>query len=149
MNEHTIANYIEQVTESGCWIWKGAVKKDGYGYVRWEGKVRLAHRVLYEYMRSTIPVDLTLDHLCRVRCCVNPSHLEIVTLRENILRGNGIAANNAKKTVCHNGHRLDELNTIVWTGKRGENRKCRTCANRNSRLRRSRKRIGNMEGVNS
>jgi hypothetical protein len=75
------------VTESGCWLWIGALDKEGYGVFGINGKQKRAHRVSYEAHIGKIPDGLCLDHKCRVRCCVNPSHLEAVTNKENIRRG--------------------------------------------------------------
>lgn len=76
----------------GCWLWLGAVNNDGYGDVRRNGRVEKAHRVAYELTRGAVPDGLELDHLCKTTRCVNPSHLEAVTHRENVLRGNGYFA---------------------------------------------------------
>lgn len=104
-----ISERIETVTESGCWLWGGdCCKKEGYGRLSFNGRKQLAHRVVYSLIVGQIPGGLQLDHLCRVRCCVNPSHLEPVTSRENILRGVGIASLHAKKTHCPKGHLLPE-----------------------------------------
>ena len=82
-----------------CWQWLGPTQC-GYGFV-WRGRSgRYAHRVVYERERGSIPDGMTLDHLCRNRDCVNQDHLEPVTLRENILRGDGPPAHNARKTHC-------------------------------------------------
>lgn len=89
----------EPEPNSGCWLWKGATAC-GYGYFRH----RPAHRFAYELYRGPIPEGLQLDHLCRVRSCVNPSHLEAVTQGVNLHRGETIAARNAAKTHCPKGH---------------------------------------------
>lgn len=96
--------FVEMVTESGCWIYLGCLDQTGYAMV-WtdEGSAR-GHRVMYEYHRGPIPEGLTLDHLCRVRCCVNPWHMEAVTLRENILRGASPWVAWGKRTECHKCH---------------------------------------------
>lgn len=79
------------VDDNGCWIWNRAVDHNGYGVFTYQvgGRRRYtsAHRASWLAYRGDIPVDLVLDHLCRVRSCVNPSHLEIVTSRLNIQRG--------------------------------------------------------------
>jgi hypothetical protein len=115
---------------TGCWEWT-ASKAHGYGQfgVR-AGDVRMAHRYAYEYLVAPIPVDLQIDHLCRNRRCVNPAHLEPVTLVENVMRGIGPGAVNARKTHCLHGHAFDEANT--YTDKSGR-RQCRTCRRRNNR----------------
>jgi hypothetical protein len=70
-----------------CWVWVGALNDDGYGVI-WDGnRLVYAHRLMYRWTLGEPPEGLTLDHLCRVRACVNPIHLEAVTNRENIRRG--------------------------------------------------------------
>src|SRR3990167_5623746 len=92
-----------------CWLWKGA-DTQGYGHFKTKGKYLLAHRFAYETIVGLIPAGLTLDHLCRQRACVNPLHLEPVTRGENVLRGIGRSARNARKTHCIRGHPFDEAN---------------------------------------
>ena len=107
-----------------CWPWL-AGKTRGYGrfYIRRVGKQ--AHRIAYELLVGPIPDGLDLDHLCRKHSCVNPRHLEPVTRRENLLRGIGFPAMNAKKLCCPKGH---PLNVIV--NDRGYmKRRCRVCKN--------------------
>lgn len=70
-----------------CWIWSGAIHGNGYGVFRWNGRNGQAHRFSYEAHKGAIPVGLVIDHLCRVRNCVNPDHLEAVTQGENLRRG--------------------------------------------------------------
>ena len=121
------------VTESGCWLWLASVDEDGYGRFRSNGKMMKAHRFSYEFHNGTIPADRQLDHLCRVRSCVNPDHLEPVTSRTNILRGDTLAAMHAKKTHCKHGHELTPDNTY----RPNENmnwRACRQCG-RNRQMR--------------
>lgn len=71
------------IDERGCWIWQFNRNPKGYG--TWNG--RLAHSLVYERLVGRVPAGLELDHICRVRPCVNPAHLEIVTHTENIRRG--------------------------------------------------------------
>lgn len=83
--------------ETPCWVWQRFKNEHGYGMKRIGAVVRLAHRVYYEMHVGPVADGLCLDHLCRVRECVNPAHLEPVTWRENILRGNGMAARYARR----------------------------------------------------
>ncbi len=106
-----------------CWLWLPPDDGNGYGQFHRKGSVIRAHRFAYEDMVGPIPDGLELDHLCRVRRCVNPSHLEPVTTEENLLRGMGPAAINARKTHCPQGHPYDEANTYRYKNKRG----CRAC----------------------
>jgi Holliday junction resolvase len=75
------------VDENGCWIWLKATQKHGYGITGRKGRSCLAHRAYYEMFHGQIPDDRVLDHLCRVPACVNPDHLEPVTIAENSHRG--------------------------------------------------------------
>jgi hypothetical protein len=76
--------------DSLCWIWIGAESGNGYGKVSIEGKMKMAHRAVYEIFLGPIPPGFVLDHLCRNRGCCNPHHMEPVTVRENTLRGNAV-----------------------------------------------------------
>jgi hypothetical protein len=76
-----------KVSPEGCWHWTGEKNRNGYGRVRIGKRRIVAHRVMYVLTLGRIPDDLVLDHLCRNRDCVNPLHLEPVTVRENTLRG--------------------------------------------------------------
>lgn len=123
---------VMPVTESGCWIWLGGVHDKGYGaYSRKPEKPILAHRFAYLTLKGSIPEPLQLDHLCRVRLCVNPDHLEAVTRRENILRGISPAACAARRTHCAKGHPLAGQNLMLDSG----HRRCVTCRTEYERLR--------------
>lgn len=107
----------------GCWEWKGGKFSWGYGRYQQDGQVHMAHRLAYEIFVGPIPDELQLDHLCRNRGCVNPAHLEPVTRRENILRGEAPPAANARKKHCVRGHKLEGQNLLMSAGKR----QCRAC----------------------
>ena len=85
----------------------------------------MSHRLAYELEIGPIPAGLEIDHLCRVRNCVNPAHLEPVTHAENIRRGTGPLAENARKTECVHGHPLEGANLYVRPG--DGHRQCRAC----------------------
>jgi len=106
-----------------CWLWTGALS-NGYGIFTYRGKHYLVHRYIYELVVGSIPEGLTLDHLCRVRNCCRPEHLEPVPAAINKERGESPAARNARKTHCNRGHEFTEENTMRdANGKR----RCRRC----------------------
>jgi len=119
-----------------CWIWRGALNNAGYPMTTGpDAKNHSAHRLAYELVRGPVPRGLTLDHLCMVRKCVNPHHLDPVTIRENILRSpNSIAGKNARKTHCIHGHELTPENTRL--SKDGRHRSCKICKTLSNRARR-------------
>lgn len=107
--------------ETGCWEWAGAKLDGGYARLSWPkngkaGHIR-AHRLAYEQFVGPIPEGKVLDHLCRVRHCVNPAHLEPVTIVENIMRGDRTPPN-SRKTHCKHGHPLSPSNIYIVNGKR-------------------------------
>lgn len=107
-----------------CILHGGRLDRDGYGRV---GRDALAHRVAWEAKNGPIPRGLTIDHLCYVRQCVNPDHMEIVTSRENTQRGK------ARQTHCIHGHEFTPENTYLWSRKPGwVGRLCRACNRRNA-----------------
>ena len=109
-----------------CWTWIASKSHDGYGRFRAPGRLNvMAHRWAYKQLVGPIPDGLTLDHLCRNRACVNPSHLEPVTNRVNVLRGVGLTAVNATTTHCPQGHPYDAQNTRRYRG----GRYCKACHN--------------------
>ena len=113
-----------RVTEDGCWTWTGTVSGGGYGRFVRSGRARAVHREFYELLVGPIPEGLVIDHLCRNRLCQNPEHLEPVTNVENIMRGEGACARNARKTHCPQGHELSGENLYLPPS---GSRHCRAC----------------------
>lgn len=114
------------VPTTGCLVWLGAPDRDGYGQFRWRNRALLAHRLAWTLANGQIPDGLTIDHLCRVRSCVNPNHLEPVSSRENTRRGVGPTAERARRTHCPKGHPFTSENVMPSVAKFG-NRRCLTC----------------------
>lgn len=100
-----------------CWFWLGHINGSGYGVIGVGGKARLAHRVSYEVFVGPIPDGLVIDHLCRNRACIAPTHLQPVTQEVNVRRG----ASTERGTHCGNGHEFTKANTR-WV------RVCATCS---------------------
>jgi hypothetical protein len=119
--------FLEKVSVGdGCWEWLATGHPRGYGYFWPKGRVWIyAHRYSYELFVGPIPDGLKLDHLCRNPKCVRPDHLEPVTQRENVLRGEGVAAKEARRDTCSKGHPFD--------GHNGKQRLCSICQRNNSR----------------
>ena len=115
-----------------CWLWRGPLTPLGYGKFALKGRYRAAHRVAWELCNEPIPEDREIDHLCRTRACVNPSHLDVVTRRENLLRSSNQAAVRARATKCKHGHAFSTENTRIA---RNGNRQCRRCTELYSRVR--------------
>ncbi len=129
--------FVSPEPNSGCWIYEGS-GSFGYGFFWLNGKNERAHRVSYRHFKGDIPEGLCLDHLCRVRCCVNPDHLEAVTIKENVVRGimgSGETSPIAKfwrdKTHCPQGHEYTERST--YYNLRGS-RECRLCRKERSKI---------------
>ena len=111
-------------TTSDCWLWQRGKTTAGYGTFRAAGQRQVyAHRYAYQQVKGEIPGGLELDHLCRTPACVRPDHLEAVTHRENMLRGNGRASLNASRTHCPKGHPYDLFNTEYTR----VGRRCKRC----------------------
>lgn len=116
------------IKDGDCWIWPGGKVPSGYGRFSYRDSGKqihtYVHRLAYEIFRGPIADDLEIDHLCRRRNCANPSHLEVVTHRENILRGETFAGRQSRQTHCKRGHKFDFKNTHITP--EGE-RRCRKC----------------------
>lgn len=123
------AKYIK--APSGHWIWTAHTLPNGYGQI---DKI-YAHRLSHQLYIGNIPDGLVIDHLCRVRNCVNPMHLQAVPQGVNVRRGSAplaVARSNSRRgaarTHCPHGHEYNESNTLYETKKNGNvMRRCRTC----------------------
>lgn len=114
-----------EVDGRGCWNWTGTLNRFGYGATTYKSTFIAPHRLMYAWAVGPIPKGrmFHLDHFyCQNRKCCNPWHLELVTCGENVLRGHGISAQNARKTMCLHGHPLRIRND-------GAGRYCPTCSN--------------------
>ena len=121
----------------GCWLWLGCTLRNGYGQFFYNGRTETAHRAAVMLDGRHIPEGMQVDHLCSVRACVRPDHLEVVTPRENTLRASkGAAQANARKSECLRGHPLDGDNLIV----KARGRNCRACSRIHDRDFKARKR---------
>lgn len=114
--------------DNGCWLWKRSRSEDGYGWASLDNKTWQAHRLVYVLLRGAPPDDLVLDHLCRIRHCVNPDHLEPVTPRQNLERGETTTS----ATTCTEGHELVNV---------GSQRRCVICRDAYDRNNRDAKRL--------
>ncbi len=141
-----LMEYVSPCPNTGCWLWTGRINHLGYAQLsmydrdayRQRGRASVsvaAHRFAYELLVGPIPEGLEIDHLCRVRCCVNPLHLEPVSHGENIRRGIAGIVNGAReraKTHCPHGHEYTPDNTYITP--RGS-RRCLTCSRYHDRAR--------------
>lgn len=125
---------------TGCWLWTASLTANGYAVI-WSGgklgRMCLAHRVMFDAFRGPIGDGLDIDHLCRVRNCVNPFHLESVTRSENLLRSPLMGGLNRAKTHCPRGHEYTGDNLYITTS---GSRNCKECSRESLRQRRARNR---------
>lgn len=113
-----------------CWLWTRALSK-GYGRFYYAKKTHYAYRLAYEWTVGPVAEGMELDHVetrgCLHKNCVRPDHLEEVTPRVNTLRGNSVAAINARKTHCSRGHALTPQNLLKSRSGAITRRRCRLC----------------------
>lgn len=130
--------FWSKVAKTGtCWLWTASQYRDGYG-IFYDGITSVrAHRFAYEQTRGPIPEGLVIDHLCRVRHCVNPDHMEPVTNKVNVLRGESQIADLARRSHCVNNHEFTVENT--YRPPHGYGRMCRTCRRETYQRNRQRK----------
>lgn len=123
---------------SGCWLWSAWSDRNGYGRIRVGNvsvgrRIVFTHRFSYTIHKGDIPEGLVIDHLCKNTNCCNPDHLEAVTTRENVLRGENFSAKKAKQKACKRGHLFTPENTHISSQ---GTRQCRTCRRHWDRARR-------------
>lgn len=141
-SEKDLMKFFTRLDITGfCWLWRGKLNDKGYGRTSFKGRSTGAHRKAYELLVGPIPEGLTLDHICRIRHCVNPDHLEPVTQAENTQRAkrfrnlaNTYTIDRTPKPPkgplahCHKNHVLDEGNTLVSKRPNGTYRlQCKVC----------------------
>jgi hypothetical protein len=128
-----LSTLVDKDPHTGCWLWVGTVATNGYGVLSIHDRQFKAHRVSYQLNVGPIPDGLEIDHLCRVRNCVNPDHLEPVTGRVNKLRGYSPHGINWRKSACDHGHEFIPENTRIERRGEKETRICRACFARRMR----------------
>lgn len=116
-----LEHYVD--ASGDCWGFLGSLDDDGYGRLSYQGKRWQAHRWIWTLLVGPIPEGLVVDHLCRVRHCMNPDHMELVTRAENVMRGYGPPARYARQSHCSKGHPLSGENLYESRGRRY----CRAC----------------------
>lgn len=134
-----------QISANGCWEWTAQIAHHGYARYSFNGRTSKAHRVAYEQLVGPIPAGLVIDHLCRVRHCVNPAHLEPVTNAENLRRGEWVLPTRvaALRTHCRQGHAYAEHGAPDVRG----GRRCRACQRQWSTESRARKALAQAGGA--
>jgi hypothetical protein len=135
---------------NSCWLWAASNQGNGNGKLKYgvfagrrgpKGHMVLAHRFVYELYHGPIPKGLTIDHVkargCTSTLCVNPAHLEAVTMKENLYRGCHPWERFSRRTHCPKGHPYDEKNTYIERARNGTRRRhCRVCALNRTHIRR-------------
>lgn len=114
---------VERDEQTRCWQWVASKNSSGYGTFGVKRRIVATHRLTFSIFNGPLDSSLEIDHLCRNRACCNPAHLEQVTKRTNVLRGENNAAQNARKSVCKAGHPLEGENVY----QNGNRRICKAC----------------------
>ena len=132
---------VVEVRDTGCWLWTGGIRADGYGVTNLPGHSDRVHRITYAVFVGPLDPDLVIDHRCKVRRCCNPAHLEQVTDRVDVVdraSPTSIAKKRSQQTHCVNGHEFTPENTFTRPQRPGT-RECRACqdARNKTRYRRS------------
>ncbi len=130
---------ISPEPNSGCWLWEGAWTTAGYGSMTLNYKRYYPHIYCYELANGPVPDGLELDHLCRMRCCCNPEHVEPVIHAENLRRGMSPLNARGKRTHCKRGHEFSDTNTKWYTHGKNTSRICLTCQKLDNAIGRARR----------
>jgi hypothetical protein len=130
MNEAEFMRFMEKIDvgefyKNDCWSWRSTMASGGYAYWFFRGKQQKVSRIVYEHWKGRIPHGLVVDHICNNPPCVNPDHLQAVTQKQNVLRGNGPTAINARKTHCKRGHKFTKKTIYTYGNKDGK--ECVVC----------------------
>ena len=136
--EIKMMNRISIDINTGCWNWSNYIDAGGYGRIMFNNHQESAHRVFYAWKKGKLPrgkskIIPQLDHLCKNRKCCNPDHLELVSFKENILRGNSPSAQHSKQLICKNGHILPSKPNLLRKNGKTE-RVCLICQRINNRI---------------
>jgi len=134
MSEKWVNRYLDV---GDCWLYKGTVDVEGYTHIR----STTGHRAIYEHLVGPIPAGMTLDHACRVRHCLNPDHMRVMSIGDNMKSSPKYWATRSKRdwsaTHCRNGHEWADGNQYVAAS---GDRYCRACS------RDSKRREGSWQG---
>ena len=113
-----------------CWLWQGALDRDGYGAIHFRGAPRRVHRVAWFSVNGEIPKGHVINHTCRNRACVNPQHLQCLTVEEHQLKDTtSLPYINSQKSHCPKGHSYDKV--VTWGGR--TQRICSICTREKQR----------------
>ena len=131
MDDNALYRFLPKIEyQGGHWLWTASKDAKGYGQFKLDGNKVRVHRLAYEHWIGPIPEGLQIDHLCRVKHCANPAHLEPVTSGENTRRGLAplaLAAMRSARTHCKRGHEFTPDNTYIAKAGSSQGRGCRTC----------------------
>lgn len=138
MLPNRILDKIVRIPESGCWIWIGSLTGYGYGETWWNNTKHFVHVLMHKLFVGEVPKGFEVDHLCKVRCCCNPEHLEAVTHAENVKRSSSwhhVVNYHKAQTHCQRGHAWTEENTYVEPNGKRRCLECKRQRMRNWRAR--------------
>ena len=140
-----ILSCVEPFNDKGCLLYLGHITEQGYGRIKIKDKSYRVHRLIFEHFHGPLAVGLMPDHLCRVRHCIHPDHMEAVTNRVNLMRGVSPSAICARKTHCSKGHPYGEESSV--TPNRSKARRiCRICDRAQNKIQYDKRKLARLEG---